>query len=82
MDTTTVNVKSAWMSKINWTQFVSSGAMLLTLVTGGKLNLTADQQTAIIVVIGVGGDIITYIMKTWFTPTITPGSATAGINHA
>lgn len=69
-----VPTKSAWLSKINWTQGVSSLAMVLTLVSGGKLNLTADQQTAIIVTIGVVGDIATWVIKTWFTPTVTPAS--------
>jgi hypothetical protein len=70
----TVSTKSAWLSKINWTQGVSSFAMVLTLVSGGTLNLTADQQTAIIVTIGVVGDIATWVIKTWFTPTVTPAS--------
>jgi hypothetical protein len=70
----TVPTKSAWLSKINWTQGVSSFAMVLTLVSGGTLNLTADQQTAIIVTIGVVGDIATWVIKTWFTPTVTPAS--------
>jgi len=71
-----VQTKSAWASKINWTQAVSSGAMLLTLISGGKLNLTADQQVGIVVTIGVAGDIITWVTKTWFTPTVTPASMT------
>jgi hypothetical protein len=69
-----VPTKSAWLSKINWTQGVSSFAMVLTLVSGGTLNLTADQQTAMIVTIGVVGDITTWVIKTWFTPTVTPAS--------
>jgi hypothetical protein len=70
----TVPTKSAWLSKINWTQGVSSLAMVLTLVSGGTLNLTADQQTAMIVTVGVVGDIATWVIKTWFTPTVTPAS--------
>lgn len=73
-DSVMVPTKSAWLSKINWTQGVSSFAMLLTLVSGGKLNLTADQQTAMIVTIGVVGDVATWVIKTWFTPTVTPAS--------
>jgi len=71
---TMVDVKSAWLSKINWTQAVSSFGMVLTLVSGGKLNLSADQQVAVVVTIGVVGDIVTWIVKTWFTPTVTPAS--------
>ena len=74
VDSVTVPTKSAWLSKINWTQGVSSAAMVLTLVSGGKLNLTADQQAAMIVTIGVVGDAATWVIKTWFTPTVTPAS--------
>jgi hypothetical protein len=70
-----VTVKSAWLSKINWTQAVASAAMLIAFATGNAINLTADQQTAIVVVIGVIGNITTYVLKTWFTDTITPASA-------
>ncbi|MFZ3308924.1 MAG: hypothetical protein WBD53_08075 [Xanthobacteraceae bacterium] len=73
-DSVMVPTKSAWLSKINWTQGVSSVAMVLTLVSGGKLNLTADQQVAIVVTIGIVGDVATWVIKTWFTPTVTPAS--------
>lgn len=73
-DSVMVPTKSAWLSKINWTQGVSSVAMVLTLVSGGKLDLTADQQAAIVVTIGVAGDAATWVIKTWFTPTVTPAS--------
>lgn len=66
----TVPVTSAWSSKINWTQAVSGAAMVLTLVSGGKVGLTADQQAAIVVTIGVIGNVITWICKTWFTNSV------------
>lgn len=59
-------------SKINWTQVVASLAMLLAFVSGGKVGLDASQQAAVIVVIGVVFNIITWILRTWFSPTITP----------
>jgi hypothetical protein len=70
-----VPVKSAWLSKINWTQAVASIAMVLALVTGNSISLTADQQGAVVVVIGVIGNIATFIFKTWFTKSVTPSSA-------
>jgi hypothetical protein len=51
--------------------------MVLTFATGGKLNITADQQVAIVVTIGVVGNIVTWVMKTWFTATVTPASVAA-----
>jgi hypothetical protein len=71
----TVPIKSAWASKINWTQAVSAFAMLIGWASGNAIELSADKQTAIVVTIGVIGNIVTWIMKTWFTTTITPSSA-------
>ena len=71
----TVPVQSAWLSKINWTQAIQAAAMVLVLVTGGKVNLDPTQQAAIVVTIGVLGNALTVIFKTWFTGTVTPQSA-------
>jgi hypothetical protein len=77
MDTINVQIKTAWMSKINWTQAISGAAMLVTFLTGGKLNITPEQQVDIVVTIGVVTNIITWVIKTWFTPTVTPSSLPA-----
>lgn len=69
-----VKVKSAWTSKINWTQVVAALSMIVAFATGNKIDLTAAEQSAIIVAIGVIGNITTFVIKTWFTPTVTPSS--------
>jgi hypothetical protein len=76
--TATVPVVSAWSSKINWTQAVAAFAMILTLVSGGKLGMDADQQTAAVVTIGVVCNITTWIMKTYFTTSVHPTSLPKG----
>jgi hypothetical protein len=76
--TATVPVVSAWASKINWTQAVAAFAMILTLVSGGKVGMDADQQTAAVVTIGVGCNIATWIMKTFFTARVHPTSLPKG----
>ena len=76
--TATVPVVSAWASKINWTQAVAAFAMILTLVSGGKIGMDADQQTAVVVTIGVGCNIATWIMKTFFTARVHPTSLPKG----
>ena len=70
-----VSVKSAWLSKINWTQAVSGAAMIIAYLSGGKMSLTPDQQAALVVSIGVLGNVATWVIKTWFTATVTPSSA-------
>ena len=72
--TATVPVVSAWASKIIWTQAVAAFAMVLTLVSGGKVGMDADQQTAAVVTIGVICNIATWIMKTFFTARVHPQS--------
>ena len=72
-----VDIKSAWLSKINWTQVVSGSAMILAWYTGGHLSLTPDQQSALVVTIGVIGNISTWVVKTWFTPTVSAASLPA-----
>jgi hypothetical protein len=74
-----VDIKSAWASKINWTQAVSAFAMIVTLVSGGKFDITGDQQAAIVVTIGVACNVVTWVLKTWFTPTVTPASLPAAV---
>ena len=74
--TVRVDIKTAWTSKINWAQAVSAVAMILTLVSGGELNITAEQQLSIVAVIGLVTNVVTWVLKTWFTTTVTPGSVT------
>lgn len=67
-----VIVQSAWFSKINWTQAI--GVLASVLVIFG-INL--DATTQVEVVAGIQGlvAVATWIMKTFFTTTITPSSA-------
>lgn len=70
-DRTVVSVKSAWLSKINWTQFVAAAAMLLTLF---GIELDANTQAQVLAgIVGVQAA-LTFVWKTWFTSTVTPGS--------
>jgi hypothetical protein len=69
---TTVEVQSAWWSKINWVQ----GMMVVSMLTAKfGFTITADQQAAIIVAIGVVGSFVTWVLRTWFTKTVTPSAA-------
>jgi hypothetical protein len=52
--------------------------MILTLVSGGKVGMDADQQTAAVVTIGVACNIATWVMKTFFTARVHPTSLPKG----
>lgn len=70
-----VDVQSAWASKINWTQAVGIFASVVTVVSGSKYQIPPETQLAIVATIqGVQG-VASWVIKTWFTKTITPASA-------
>lgn len=72
-----VDVQSAWLSKINWTQAVGIGASALVFMTGGKVNIPVEVQVEIVTGIQVVQGVATWIIKTWFSKTITAASAAA-----
>jgi hypothetical protein len=72
MDRTTVQIKSAWLSKINWTQFVAMIAMFGTM--SGLFDMPPDMQANFLAGIVFVQGVVTWVMKTWFTDTVTPGA--------
>lgn len=66
-----VTTKSAWLSKINWTQAIAVVAML-----GTFFGFDLDAQTQASVLAGIVGAqaAITWVFKTFFTNTVTPSS--------
>lgn len=67
-----VPVKSGWFSKINWTQL---GGVLLS---GLEIALTNLPPATLLVMVGgnqLAAAILTFVLKTWFTRTVTPQSA-------
>lgn len=67
-----MNIKSAFASKINWTQAIAAIAMILTMF---GFNLPADVQAQIVAIIVGVQAVVTWVMRTWFTTSITPQSA-------
>lgn len=67
-----MDIKSAWLSKINWTQAISFAAMLLTMF---GIDLPDDVRDALLATIVGLQAILTWVFKTFFTTTITPTSA-------
>jgi hypothetical protein len=66
-----MELKSAWLSKINWTQMVGFIAVMLAAF---GVDLDPDTQVAIVAAIAAVTQIVTWIIKTWFTTSITPAS--------
>lgn len=73
-DVTVVDIKSAWASKINWTQAIGTACSMAVLVTGGKINVPTDVQLQLVAAIQAAQAVATWVIKTWFTPTVTPAS--------
>lgn len=66
-----VDVKSAWFSKINWTQAVGLLASVLVI-----FGINVDPSTQIALVGSIQGvvAVVTWALKTFFTSTVTPSS--------
>ena len=71
-DIAEVEVKSAFLSKINWTQLISVLASLLVVF---GVDFPPELQAHIAAAITAISAIVTVVMKTWFTTTVTPSSA-------
>lgn len=69
--TVRVETKSAWMSKINWTQIGSSMAALLTANVFG---LDFETQAKVLLGLNIAQSVGTVVLKTWFTNTVSPQS--------
>lgn len=67
-----VETKSAWLSKINWTQLISVLASLLVVF---GVNIPPELQAHLAAAITALTALVTIVMKTWFTTTVTPSSA-------
>lgn len=67
-----VAVKSAWWSKVNWTQVI---AIVASLGVFFGLHLSPEDQAKIVVTINAVSGVATIILRTWFTTTITPAAA-------
>lgn len=71
MATATVEVKSAWFSKINWTQALALAASVLVIF---GVNIPPEVQAEAVAGIQAAQAIVTWVIKTWFTASVTPAS--------
>lgn len=78
MATVRIDTRTAFLSKINWT--AATGGLSMLIVFFGGTALTPEQQAAIITTIGLSQSVLTWILRTWFTTTVTPSSmGTTGV---
>lgn len=74
LPTTVVPIKSAWYSKINWTQAAGVAASVATIVTGHNIQLTPEVITGAVTAIQGVTAVATWIMRTWFNGTVSLAS--------
>jgi len=72
--TANVAVQSAWYSKINWTQAVAAVVTFATAIISAA-NLPAVQATELTAAVAGIGQLLTVVLRTFFTSTVTPSSA-------
>ncbi|MER8619157.1 hypothetical protein NKG99_20355 [Mesorhizobium sp. M1409] len=68
----TVEIKSAWYSKINWTQALALAASILVVF---GVNIPPEVQVQIVAGIQAVQAVVTWALKTWFTDSVTPAAA-------
>lgn len=68
-----LGIQSALLSKINITQGIAAVAMLLTMF---GLEVPAEVQAQVVSVIVGVTTVATWVLRTWFTKTVTPAVAT------
>jgi hypothetical protein len=73
-----VEVQSAWWSKINWTQAVGFVCSAISLFFGHQYDVPLDLQAQIVLVIQGITAVVTWVLKTFFSSTVTPNSAAQG----
>lgn len=72
MDFASVAVKSAWLSKINWTVIIGSLSALATLAGYTVPDDVVKAVTAALVAVTA---VVVIVLKSFFTNTVTPASA-------
>ena len=70
----TVEVVSAWSSKINWVAAIGALASAITLLSGNKLSIDPDTQKTIVGVIILIQSALVGILRTKYTTSVTPSS--------
>ena len=73
----TVPVKSAAASKINWVQVVTACATFATALTAAT-NMPGAQAAELTAGIAGVGQLLTIILRTFFTASVTPSSLPKG----
>ena len=68
------HVRTAWLSKINWTQAIGVGSSLIVLAFGKQYEIPSEQQVQLVAAIQAGQAFLTWVFRTWFTTSLTPGS--------
>lgn len=71
-DAVTVDVKSAWLSKINWAQAIGVVASVAAVF---GFDLSPALQVQVVAAIQGIVAVVTWALKTFGTTTVTPSSA-------
>ena len=72
MNNVVADVKSAWLSKLNWT---FAAGVLFNLLAFLGIAVPADVKDAVLVVGNGLILIVAWIIRTWFTTSVTTASA-------
>ncbi len=66
--------KTAWLSKINWTQAISMAVSIAVVAGCAACDMPAELQVKLVLAIQSAGAIVTWVCRTWFNGTVSPAS--------
>lgn len=70
-NTAKVPIKTAWLSKINWTQAV---AFIAALATMFGIDLDSETQSQILTGIVAIQAVVSWVLRTWFNASVSQAS--------
>jgi hypothetical protein len=70
-DTATVPIKSAWYSKINWTQ---AGSALTALIIAFGIDIPDKYRADVLLGVTMVTNVCTWVFRTWYNGTVAPSS--------
>jgi hypothetical protein len=65
-----VNTSNGWFGKVNVTQVVQLLATVAVIVSGGRFDITPEQQLQLVGAIVLIGNIATILFKVFYTPKV------------
>lgn len=69
-----VPIKTAWASKVNWTQAIGMASSIAVVAGCAKCEVPPETIAALVVAIQGAAAVATWVFRTWFNGSVSPAS--------